>query len=312
MVKMMKLTDLKDEHCLLDILFDRFPESIWVGRTEEGEPFGFMAVVLLWRETAALLERYRAGAVYLKQCPQEERCFLDCSPEMADTCFIVLGGLDEKWIDQSLEEVVGSAFLECLSLLGEKTRLLVVASNPELHAFMEQLGFRRRPACWGMFGDAPWPFQVMELDLRACDFGEWATTFLDKIEGGRSEAHAPLSLVRMNGYWDQPLDIIMKELRYALSNIHHLVRLHNSNLATWMKMDGKALQLFLCDLLTRNDPPPPLTEEDQNILKITYIDRKRNSEYVTAQLYISRATYYRRLRGALANLAEVLCADFRS
>jgi DNA-binding CsgD family transcriptional regulator len=161
-------------HQLLDKLVLHFPESIAVLRSPEGEPIGMSIIVLVHEETSHLLQTY---------CPYElaETCepdMLKLEPARADTYFAVLVAATSNYPGYSREELVGQLILDRLSLLGEGTRAVLAATNAHLKQFLQQLGFELKPTrtrnCDTSFAQA----DVLTLDLRIHNFGEWVQSFL--------------------------------------------------------------------------------------------------------------------------------------
>lgn len=60
--------------------------------------------------------------------------------------------------------------------------------------------------------------------------------------------------------------------------------------------------------MTSETPPESLTPADQNVLRAAFLEKRETANTVATRLYVSRATYYRRLRAALAALTEAAFA----
>lgn len=292
------ISDLTDEHRLLDELCDQLPESIRVVRAPEGTPLGLSANVLLYDEAAAILDRYRLGRLLLCGGLPGARC----RRESADTYYAFLGGIQPHDPIYPPDQINGVLIHDFLARLGEGTRLLCMAPCPDVAAHLSRLGFRPVPGCSAHLEGTAWPFHVYALDMRQGDLSQWVVSFLNAMEGvaspvgGRAAGRLRLAPV---------VPVVIAELRAALGSLDSRPHLQASGLAARLGFSGSELQQKLRSLLTEI-PPPPLSRDDQEVLRTAFTLGCDTSEAAAAKLHLSRATYYRKLSAALANLSEAL------
>ncbi|MFX3632639.1 MAG: LuxR C-terminal-related transcriptional regulator [Candidatus Pristimantibacillus sp.] len=161
-------------HQILDELSLQFPESIAVLRDSEGHLIGMSIVILLHQDSSRLLNTYFSNE--LAECCEPE--VLSCSPDQADTYFALLVAAKNNWPGYTREELVGNLILDRLSLLGEGTRAVLVATNSHLKQFLQQLGFVLTPTVTRHCDTSYAQADVMSLDLRDNKFGDWVQSFL--------------------------------------------------------------------------------------------------------------------------------------
>lgn len=287
-------------HRFLDALMDQTPESIRVVRSPEGEPLAFTGLVLLHKESVELLREFHAGQIYLNNCARDELASLMVPRASADTYFLCMSGRMAQHLVYKPHEVVTAAYLDMLTVLGEGSRLLVLVFDPIALSFLRLLGFRVLPE-YGTDGP-PVRMELMELDLRRRDFGAWVDRFLQAMEG-LSPTPSPEQGARST----PPSDIsALAELRAVLPNLESPSRLDGTPLAQRLELSGPDLQKRILGLIGGPACPAPLTEDDQVVLRATYVEKHGGPEAIAMRLHLSRATYYRRLASAIANLAEAL------
>ncbi|MFZ5818219.1 MAG: hypothetical protein ACOY93_23450 [Bacillota bacterium] len=283
---------------LLELLLDRFPQSVRVVRCHEGKPVAFHAMVLLHEETVELLRQHPMGALYLENCPREELAVLNRPHQQADTYYLCLAGHARNHPLYKPHELTTAAYYDLLTVLGEGARLLYVTADPVAIAFMRLLGGRILPDYASRLPGARTPTEVLELDLRQRDVGEWVSRFLGAVD---ELTPAPAA----NRTQPPPVDASAAiDLRNALALLRKPARLEGCGLAARLCISGKDLHQRLMALLT--EPTPKLSETDQEVLQATYLEKEATAEEVAARLHLSRSTYYRKLGTALANLAEAL------
>lgn len=287
-IHLQRMSEYTDESRLLDLLCDRFPESLRVVRAPDGEPVAFVSQLLLHRESVRAIEPFRLGRLFLDGCSEEERAALDCAPEEADTYFAIIGGADLTGRVLPLPAITGVQFHDLLALGGERTRLLGVAASPELLGLAGALGCRPCPNCTAQFPTAEYPFTIFALDMRGGEFGQWVVAFLDAVE-----RMAPL---------ESPTALypgVFQEIRQALEHLADEPQLGRSALARRLALTGPDLQRLLLELLRSAEPPAPLNAEDQGLLRTAYLDG-------AAAAGVQGLPRLRRLRSALVNFAQAL------
>ncbi|MED5017825.1 hypothetical protein P9847_10965 [Paenibacillus chibensis] len=283
-------------HAFLDALFERFPESIGVVRDGAGRPVGMFIIVLLYRETGAFLQHYFPHE--MSECfrPEEWKCEQD----QADTYYPVLGAGSSRMPGFTREEIVGLLTLDRLSLLGDGNRAVLVATNGELKQQLLRMGFRMRPtatrAC-----DVSWAkADVLELDFRSGNFGEWVLSFFEGEQ--RQPEKQKITFQQL------PLEDQEQSLRKMLQSLQQPVELEEYADQFAGIGSGLELQRFLLHQL-RSAEVQGLSEENRAILYAAYWLHAGNSDAAAMECSMSRATFYRHLKKAVANFARVLADE---
>lgn len=228
-------------HQLLDELVLHFPESIAVLRSPEGQPIGMFIIVLVHEETSQLLQKY---------CPNDldESCEPETQqsePAKADTYFAVLVAATNDYPGYSREELVGHLILDRLSLLGEGTRAVLVATNAHLKQFLQQLGFELKPTrtryCDTSYAQA----DVLTLDLRKNNFGEWVQSFLHHTSA--NEAKGDKSAYNIEALTVREIEVLQlianglsnKEIADQLIVSNETIKTHVRNIFYKLKVDRR-------------------------------------------------------------------------
>ena len=270
----------------LEELALRFPDCIAVLRDRNGDAVGMFITVLLRYETGKLLKRYFPAE--LAACCSDEEWMK--TPDEADTYFAVLCTATDKLPGYTREELVGLQILDRLSLLGDGSRAILIATNDGLKQLLKGLGFRMKETptreCDTSWAEA----HVLELDLRSGNFGDWVLSF---FEGERS----PRALMPSPPVTEQAL-------RKMLSLLHSPGLLEDYLVYVPGVRGGKELQRKLTRLL--EDASAGLSERDRTVLSAAYGGRTNGMEEAAALCLMSRATFYRHLRAAIANAAHIL------
>lgn len=285
------LPDPDDEHHLLDALLDRFPETLLVLRDQAGQPLAFTALVPLYKETAALLARHRLGSSYLNTCDADERATLEVSGDQADTYFRLLTGFAVD-AGYTPAELCGMLVHHIFPRLGMGMRQLEVATRPEVIDGMVQMGGKIRWSSMAKLGGCPYPCQVVEFDFRHEDFGRWVAGVLNVKDPEPDR----VSFV----------EITESHVHEALSSLAYPNMLEQSALAKALGCSGLQLKARLEGLLTTENPPSPLTNMHQRILQLAYLEGSVTADQAARRFHMSRSTYYRWRKAALAAVAAVL------
>lgn len=272
-------------HHFLDAIAQQFPESIAVLRDENRQPIAMFIAVLIHRETSAFLHRYFAAE--LSECFQHEE--LQNAPDSADTYYAVLGAATNDHAIYTREELVGLLSLDRLSLLGEGTRAVLVATNPNLKLFLQQLGFHQRLTRQRACDTSTERADVLELDLRNDRFADWVMNFF------ASEQRLTLP----------PTDAITeKTVRKMMSTLQQPAKLLSYAAFFANTKDGIEVQRLLYKLL--EDEQSPIHEQDRQVLLAYYVTHPNNAITASQSCHWSRATFYRYLQRAISNLTIVL------
>ena len=272
-------------HQFMDELVEQFPESIVVLREADGKPIGMFMLLLMHRDTSRLMEQYIPSELH--ECFTDEE--LACSADQADTYYAVLAAATDKHPMFTREEIVGLLTRDRLSLLGQGSRAVLVATNPNLKTFLQQVGFQLRPTrtrnCDTSYARA----DILELDLRQERFGEWIMSFFTEQTSESSE---------------QGSTITVQDVRKMLSCLHEPGKLNHYTRFFPAIANGVALQAHLLSILEHNTYR--LQEHDLLLLNTAYNLHPHNHIAASLACNMSRATYYRYLNKAVQNMTEMI------
>ncbi|GIO32662.1 MULTISPECIES: hypothetical protein [Paenibacillus] len=286
-------------HEFLDELAVRFPESIAIVRDDRGKPAGMFIIMLVYDETGTLLQRYFPHE--LSECfPEEE---WNCEPDKADTYYPVLAAATNAVPGYSREEIIGLLMLGHLSLLGDGSRAVLIATNDVLKQQLRGIGFRMRPTATRNC-DVSWAeAHILELDFRADNFGNWVLSF---FKGSAEREPLFAEVFHALNPEDQE-----RQLRKILLSLHDPVELENY-IGMFPGVDsGVELQRWMLRFLKTPDEYGP-TKEYVFLLYAAYWQHAGNPEAAAFECSMSRATFYRHLKKAVANFARVLAAQLRN
>lgn len=281
----------KTYHDFLDELTERFPESMAIVRDSQGQAAGMFITVLIHEETGMLLQRYFPNE--MAECFKEREWL--CTPDEANTYYAVLVAATSRMPEYTREELVGLLTLDRLSLLGDGSRAILVATNDGLKRQLQELGFRLRPTT-GRACDVSWArADILELDLRSDNFGDWVLSFFR----GNDENQADRLFHRL-----EPKDQ-EQHLRKMLLSLHTPAGLESYVNRFEGIRSGVELQRFLLHML-RSEDLFGLPDDYRKVLYAAYWQHAGNPDAAASQCNISRATFYRYLKKAVSNLAQVV------
>lgn len=275
-------------HELLDGLAERFPESIRVFRSLEGIPLAFNSGVLLYRETYYFLEDFIPGV--LDCCfPLESEHLKQLSLEEADTYYHLLSASTSLDPVHSFYELKGILITDGLSLNSAVgIRSLIVTKTEELHGLLQTMGFRVRPLLGLPETHPTHGAFIYELE----DLGE-SVAFLLQSSFAAKQA----------GNESVPTE---NDVRTALSSIGNAAALGRTELARKLHCNGSELQQKVRGLLSLDPPPSPLNVRGRDLLRLLCAEPTIISEAAAIRLHISRPTYFRCKREAIAGLTKLL------
>ena len=95
-------------------------------------------------------------------------------------------------------------------------------------------------------------------------------------------------------------------MRHMLQQLYDVQQLDQLPVIRSLGQSGVFIQERICQLLTDEQPPPPLTQLEQEILKETYLQRGWNKNQLADRFHMSRTTFYRHSRIAVRHLAYAL------
>lgn len=276
-------------HQLLDELSIRYPESISVLRDEIEHPIGLSITVLLHRETYALLEQFFPYEI--AECFSRDE--LDIDPDEADTYYAVLIAATNERPGYTREELIGHLSLDRLSYLGEGNRAILVATNANLKQFLKQLGFQVQPPRI-RYSDTPYAkAEVLTLDLRVGNFGDWVMSFL----ANTMNSNPSITIDSKEELTDHHLRKMLSILRFPSKLESYTRFVSNMN-------SGVELQALLHSYL--EDEDSELSQADRNLLHTAFIASPGNPNAAAHLCNMSRATFYRYLRDAITNFRYIL------
>lgn len=281
----------EDQHALLDDLFQVCPEGIRVVRAPDGTPLGFWACVWLHHETLPLLEKYAPR--FFVQWEKDIPDFDARTRESADSFFCVLFCFDTEHPDYPGRHIAGQVLHDALCINGVGTRSIVLSTEPVFKNILASLGLSRR---WSQGGpEAPGAFEILEADNRGRDFAAWLVKKIRPYVPRNGVANAPFAIGRAETIRNLEPDTV----RMLLKHVTDVRYLGESAMALRLGMTGLQLQETLVGWLDRDDPPWPLTADDQALLKRAFFSRGVTADGHAGALHIGRTTYYRRLAEAI-------------
>ncbi|MDF2910952.1 MAG: hypothetical protein K0Q56_1833, partial [Sporolactobacillus laevolacticus] len=280
-------------YTLVTELIHKAPESIVVLRNDEGQPIALFIAVLIYQQTSQILNKYFPAE--LSECFSEEE--LSCSLDHADTYYCVLGAATDQMPNYSQQELVGLLSLDQLSLLGEDSRAILVATNSHLINFLQQIGFTMRPVS-SRECDTSWAKAfVLELDLRNNRFGDWAMSFL---LGARHSLSLPVTHAELN---ESVVRKILKLLRSPADLQPYLIYFAEIT-------NVQELRQHLIDVISNDSSI--LSDEDRMLLKCGVLPYPDNTIAAAEACQMSRATYYRHVQKAIQHLTHLLQQEANS
>lgn len=248
--------------------------------------------ILVHRESSELLLKYFPNEMHECFTPQE----LENDPDQSDTHLALLAAARDDVPGYTREELVGYMALDRLSLLDDGARAMLVATNPHLKLFLQSIGFRMRRTRTRVCDRFEDQADVLDLDLRNGQFGEWVMSLLapepteDRIQPETTEVDGVI--------WTE------QDVRKMLGDLRSPGELHEYAGRVRGVKDGIQLQLYVMDLLEGR--VHGLSPQDQMLLYAAYWTHAGNPTAAAQTCSMSRATFYRHLRTALTRLARIL------
>lgn len=283
----LELASPEQAHLLLDAVVAQYPGTIRMLRAADGAPVGFFASLPLHRRTVDLLESY-APETMARYFPGEQ--FPEDS-EKADTYFGALVGVDQGHPQYHARDLLGIIIRDGLSFLGSGLRGVVGIGDPALKELLLLLGFESHPL--GMDSAV----EAFVLDMRHRDFLIWVGSVVRTFNRPQPRSRYALD---------------EDTLRRALKDFHNRTGFEQTQLPQILGCTVQEAQRILSVLLTE-DAVPPLSMQEQRVLRMTYMERAGNADRLAMALHLSRPTYYRMLRQSVSNLCKVLqSGDFLS
>lgn len=165
------------------------------------------------------------------------------------------------------------------------------------------------------FAHAVQAVHVPELDV-AYDDRRHNCYILDHGEGGllaahRATIHAELGIAVPAASGEDGLPIGAETIKEAMRNFDRPLELARSPLARGQGTESRAesVRELLTEAVDGAFGRDPEEQELRDVLRLRYLGEPTTHELVADELFMSRATYFRRLRAALDRLAEYALAQ---
>lgn len=268
-------------HALLEDIAQHYDEDIRIFRSSEGKCVAFFAVLPMYRETEALIEKYVPGSTK-KFIPGDTAFPLHRTD--ADTYFGVLVGVDTHQSHYNPQDLLGILIRDGLSFLGRGLRGVIGVKNPLLKQLLETLGFVSHPI------DVREKVDAFVLDMRQRDFLLWVGSIVQALNQ---------PIIHVSYAIDEAL------LRQVLKVLNDEEGFEKTGFAEILGCRPKEAHQILRTLL-HAPPLPPLTQIEQEVLQRTFFERSKNANAVALALHLSRPTYYRLLKRGVENLCRIL------
>lgn len=269
---------------LFDLLQQEFPQSIRVTRRQDGRPLAIFVALRLYDETLALLARYHSEFV-----DKLLNAGLDIQPssvEKANASLNVLVGIDKRQTTYAPQQILGVVARDQFSFQASILGLLLL-TNPEIKHFLGAIGYQRIP--FPVSHDPSLEEDLFVLDLRGQHIGRWIRQVLARqIQNQVSPT------------------ISSEDVRYFLSHFGNEYLLAEARLTTTLRVDWKEIEQQLTALIRHRSPP--VSERDQTILELAFLNPLGSAWKAAELLHISRATFYRYQDQAVGHLTTALTA----
>lgn len=277
---------------------ERMPQDIRVIRDSHGTLLGASIFTLVHRKSAELLAKYFPAEIRECLTPEELRR----APEQTSTYYAVLVCANRRLPELPVTDVIGMLIRQGLGLLGNGTRVVLVATNPHLKQLLAVLGFTMRATVGRDCDVGDLRAEVCTLDLTGGRFGPWIEHLLRKARD-REIAHAEFILASTG------VSLDVGELRRALQLLQQPARFRKVPLCEQLPWTSEELRLVLIRALEGLDPSVYrfVSQEQLMLLRRSYLERSSIIEVATA-FNLSRASYYRYLQAALTGFRDWLAA----
>ncbi len=276
---------LSGQAALFDDIVRSFPQSVVVIRDAQGQPV--VVVSALW---------LHAGALDILQAHAPE--FIDKlfghptldvtrqTLEAGDTIVAALVGVTHHHPQYSAPVLLGTMLRHTLAVTSGQ-RVLVLVSDQSFQSLLEQLGFAGYP--FPLLADDQSEI-LYSLDLRQDNIARWAARILgiNLIASDWDWAHITENNVRalLENFWNPAEWQSLPFFNGPGERVERVQTIMMAALEEFTQLpDGAALAPLLRD---------------------SYIRRQGDATYLARQRHMSRATYYRHLRHAVARFTQFL------
>ncbi|PSR22695.1 MAG: hypothetical protein C7B45_05730 [Sulfobacillus acidophilus] len=272
---------------------ERFPQDIRVIRNTANVAVAASFFCLVHRATGELLTRYFPDETRECLTPAE----LQREPEQASTYYAILVCVDMRNPGIPVVDLTGLLIRSGLGLLGNGTRVTLVATNPGLKQLLAALGFSITATKTRNCDVDDLRAEVCTLDLSGGRYADWIEYLLQRVESPENplEAFMPAKATQ---------SVEVRELRAVLSALTRPGQFQRTALTQKVPWDIEEFRVVLTRALTGRDPTvlSYMSQEHLELLRMTYLEDV-NSVQACLALNLSRASYFRRLREAVQGLA---------
>ncbi|MCY0899741.1 MAG: hypothetical protein OWU33_12560 [Firmicutes bacterium] len=263
---------IQDSRRLVSEVLRSFPEACYVTRNRVGQPVAFHGALWVCQDTLALLDNYCQR--FVQQLLDGPWGLRRSARSEANTLVSVAVGM---WIRESpyfVPQLTGALIRHSLASHFD-ARMMLLVQNDALKAFLQNLGFAATPFPL-IASDGSEEMYV--LDVRGSRFIQWVAEMTG--DPGLSRDHT----------WTAD------EVGEALRALWYPARLSQTTLGRQM-IDAQGMLLRGIDALRAD----PAHEPFGTLLYQAYV-KKTHERLITETWHISRATYYRRIKDAVARL----------
>lgn len=286
------------EHpALLEDIAAQDPGSIVVLCNSSGIPLGFSAGLRLHALTLPLLDRY--APAHRELLGELAGSLYSLPAEAADTLFILLAAVDTEQPYYQPEELGAMLLQSWLVYTSGGLRTIVATADNQLNLLLPLLGFQEqiqsRPK-----QAAPTGLIVWDLDFRQVTFEVWVQRVFQLA------VQAPEAVLA-----EEPQSLDWKDVKQIVQHLYKDALLEEIPLVQRLGLAGEYVRQQVQHILTDKQPPYPLTELEQSLLRESYLQKNYRKSQLAEAFHMSRTTFYRHSRLAFIHLGYVLTRVLR-
>ncbi|MEK5493505.1 hypothetical protein MKZ24_22710 [Paenibacillus sp. FSL R7-0297] len=285
-----------EHHPLLDDIAAHDPDSIVVLCDSSGIPLGFSAGLRLHALTLPLLDRYAPSHRELLGALAEPLYTLPS--EAADTLSILLSAVDIEQPFYRPEELGAMLLQSWLVYTSGGLRTIVATADNQLNLLLPLLGFQEQILSRPEQNDSA-KLTVWDLDFRQVKFEEWVQRVFQLT------VQAPEADIQQEPQPD------WRDVKQIVQHLYNDALLEDMPLVKRLGLAGGAVRQQVQQFLTDKQPPYPLTELEQSILRESYLQKNYRKSQLAEAFHMSRTTFYRHSRLAFIHLGHVLTRVLR-
>ncbi|WP_209873460.1 hypothetical protein [Paenibacillus silagei] len=286
-----------EHHALLEDIAAQDPGSIVVLCNSSGIPLGFSAGLRLHALTLPLLDRY--APAHRELLGELAGSLYSLPAEAADTLFILLAAVDTEQPYYQPEELGAMLLQSWLVYTSGGLRTIVATADNQLNLLLPLLGFQEqiqsRPK-----QAAPTGLIVWDLDFRQVTFEVWVQRVFQLA------VQAPEAVLA-----EEPQSLDWKDVKQIVQHLYKDALLEEIPLVQRLGLAGEYVRQQVQHILTDKQPPYPLTELEQSLLRESYLQKNYRKSQLAEAFHMSRTTFYRHSRLAFIHLGHVLTRVLR-